>query len=58
MLSAELKADLFIAGHHGSMTSSRESFVAAVSPSVSVISSGPFHCGAVSLPDPETELGA
>lgn len=56
----ELKADVLIAGHHGSKTSSRAEFLAAVRPQVSVISSGPTRYGSVVLPDREISerLGA
>jgi competence protein ComEC len=45
-------ADVLIAGHHGSMSSSRKAFIDAVQPKVSVISSGPKQYGSVVLPDP------
>jgi competence protein ComEC len=48
-----LRADVLIAGHHGSKTSSRADFLAAVRPRVVVISSGPTRYGSVILPDPE-----
>jgi competence protein ComEC len=38
--AAELDADIYQAGHHGSSTSSTEAFVDAVDPEVAVISSG------------------
>lgn len=46
-----IDADVLIAGHHGSKTSSRHKFVSAVSPQLSVISSGPTRYGSVTLPD-------
>ncbi len=49
----EIDADIFVAGHHGSMSSSRSAFVDAVSPKLSIISSGPMRYGSVTLPDPE-----
>ena len=57
---AEIDADVLVAGHHGSLSSSRADFVAAVSPKVSIISSGPFRYGKVTLPDAEVveELAA
>lgn len=55
-----IRADVFVAGHHGSKSSSRKAFVDAVAPKVSVISSGPTVYGKVTLPDPEirAELAA
>ena len=57
---AEIDADVLVAGHHGSLSSSRADFVAAVSPKVSIISSGPFRYGKITLPDAEvvSELAA
>jgi beta-lactamase superfamily II metal-dependent hydrolase len=40
-------------GHHGSKSSTRKAFLDAVSPKVSVISSGPYEYRGVTLPDPE-----
>lgn len=48
-----IRADVLIAGHHGSKSSSRKAFVDAVAPKVSVISSGPTVYAKVTLPDPE-----
>jgi competence protein ComEC len=48
----QIDADVLVAGHHGSMSSSRKAFVDAVSPKVSVISSGPTKYQSVVLPDP------
>ena len=48
---SELRADILIAGHHGSKTSSRTAFLDAVGASVYVISSGPFSYSGVVLPD-------
>ena len=50
---ALLDADVLVVGHHGSKTSSRKAFIDAVTPKISVISSGPMKYGAVTLPDPE-----
>ncbi|NOU33345.1 MAG: MBL fold metallo-hydrolase [Polyangiaceae bacterium] len=49
----KLRADVLIAGHHGSKSSSRKVFVDAVRPKFSVISSGPMQYGKVTLPDAE-----
>lgn len=56
----EIDADILVAGHHGSMSSSRSAFVEAVSPKLSIISSGPMKYSSVTLPDAEvvTELEA
>jgi competence protein ComEC len=50
---AQIRADLLVAGHHGSMSSSRAAFVNAVGAKVFVISSGPNPYGKnrVTLPD-------
>jgi len=48
---ADVAARILIAGHHGSMTSSRIAFLDAVGASVSVISAGPTKYGSVTLPD-------
>lgn len=50
-----LKADVLIAGHHGSKTSSRTAFLDVVGARVFVISSGPHPYQSVHLPDPEIE---
>jgi hypothetical protein len=42
---------MFIAGHHGSRTSSRRAFLDAVMASVYVVSSGPTRYQTVVLPD-------
>jgi beta-lactamase superfamily II metal-dependent hydrolase len=44
-------ADVLIAGHHGSRTSSRDAFLNAVMASVYVVSSGPTKYQTVVLPD-------
>lgn len=49
--AADVKADILIVGHHGSMTSSRDRFMDAVSPRHMVISSGPMKYGTIVLPD-------
>lgn len=51
--SKYLRADILQVGHHGSMTSSRHSFLAAVKPHLALVSSGPKRYGRVTLPDPE-----
>ncbi len=51
--SQELFADIRIAGHHGSSTSSRNALVNAVGATIYVISSGPFPYGGTTLPSPE-----
>lgn len=48
---ANLKADVLIAGHHGSTTSSRRLFLDAVKARYFAISSGPFKYSGVTLPD-------
>jgi hypothetical protein len=55
----ELSAYVLIAGHHGSMISSRKTFLNAVSASTYVIASGPTKYGSITLPDgvSETEPG-
>jgi competence protein ComEC len=51
---SDVKADVLVVGHHGSMTSSRKAFLDAVAASVFVISSGPMPYGQnrTVLPDP------
>ncbi|HEU4611111.1 MAG TPA: MBL fold metallo-hydrolase [Kofleriaceae bacterium] len=53
-----MHADILQVGHHGSLTSSRHAFLAAVKPRYALVSSGPRRYGKVTLPDPEviTEL--
>ncbi len=46
-----LAADVLVAAHHGSRTSSRQAFLDAVMASVYVISSGPTKYATVQLPD-------
>ena len=54
-----LAADVLIAGHHGSLSSSRRAFLDAVMASIYVISAGPTKYHTKILPDPEivAELG-
>jgi len=56
--AADLRSDVLIVGHHGSLTSSRRAFLDKVGASIYVISSGPHPYSKVVLPDPsiETEL--
>lgn len=56
---AEIRADILQVGHHGSMTSSRHDFVAAVKPKLALVSTGPKRYGRVRLPDASVieELG-
>jgi beta-lactamase superfamily II metal-dependent hydrolase len=49
----DIDADLLVVGHHGSTTSSHTAFVDAVTPAISIISSGPVKYHAVRLPEPE-----
>lgn len=49
--SADLRADLLVVAHHGSMSSSRKTFLDAVGAHDFVISSGPQRYGSVTLPD-------
>lgn len=49
----ELRSDVLVVGHHGSLTSSRSAFLDAVSASVFAISSGPYPYKRVRLPDAE-----
>lgn len=49
--NAEIDVDILQVGHHGSLTSSRDEFISAVSPSLAIISAGPKKYGAVTLPD-------
>lgn len=50
---ADLKSDVLVVGHHGSLTSSRRSFLNAVSASIYAVSSGPYPYKRVRLPDGE-----
>ncbi|MBS1118934.1 MAG: exported protein of unknown function [Deltaproteobacteria bacterium] len=49
----EIRADILQVGHHGSKTSSRRDFLAAVHPQLALVSSGPKLYGKVTLPDIE-----
>ncbi|MEH6550081.1 MAG: MBL fold metallo-hydrolase [Pseudomonadales bacterium] len=49
--SSDLKADILVAGHHGSRTSSRTAFLDAVDAQTYIISSGPKKYGRIILPD-------
>jgi competence protein ComEC len=46
-----LAADVLIAAHHGSQTSSRRAFLDAVMATVYVVSSGPMRYSGIQLPD-------
>jgi competence protein ComEC len=49
--AAEIDVDILQVGHHGSMTSSRPDFIAAVSPTWSLIGAGPRRYTGHRLPD-------
>lgn len=49
--AAELRSDILVAGHHGSMTSSRTAFLDAVGATHFVVSAGPTKYATVTLPD-------
>src|SRR3546814_8700087 len=49
--ATNLKADVLVVGHHGSLTSSRTAFLDAVGASIYAISSGPYPYHRVRLPD-------
>lgn len=51
--AADLRSDLLVVGHHGSLTSSRSAFLDAVGASIYAISSGPYPYRRVRLPDQE-----
>lgn len=51
--AADLKSDVLVVGHHGSLTSSRRAFLDAVGASIYAISSGPYPYKSVRLPDAE-----
>ena len=55
---AQLRSDVLVVGHHGSMTSSRSTFLDAVGAAHFIVSSGPRRYSGTVLPDPEviTEL--
>ena len=48
-----IHADILQVGHHGSKTSSRHAFLAAIAPSLALVSSGPKVYGQTVLPDAE-----
>jgi competence protein ComEC len=48
---ALLDVDILQVGHHGSLTSSRAAFLAAVSPRLALVGVGPFKYAKVRLPD-------
>jgi competence protein ComEC len=50
--AAALRADILVAGHHGSTTSSRTAFLDAIGATHFVVSGGPTRYGSVTLPDP------
>src|SRR5262249_21197452 len=51
--ATDIRADILQVGHHGSKTSSRHAFLAAVAPTLALVSSGPKVYGPVVLPDAE-----
>jgi len=51
--STDLKSDVLVVGHHGSLTSSRTAFLDAVGAKIYAISSGPYPYKRVRLPDEE-----
>jgi len=48
-----LRADILVAGHHGSKTSSRTAFLDAIGASQFIVSAGPTKYATVTLPDRE-----
>ncbi len=48
-----IRSDILQVGHHGSLTSTRGGFLAAVAPALALVSAGPKRYGSVVLPDPE-----
>lgn len=48
-----LRADILVAGHHGSKTSSRTAFLDAIGASHYIVSAGPTRYATVTLPDRE-----
>lgn len=48
-----VRADILQVGHHGSKTSSRRAFLAAVKPRLALVSAGPKQYRSITLPDPE-----
>jgi beta-lactamase superfamily II metal-dependent hydrolase len=51
--AAQLRSDILVAPHHGSMTSSRSAYIAAVRASEYIVSAGPTKYSKVVLPDKE-----
>lgn len=51
--AAALRADILVAGHHGSKTSSRTAFLDAIGASHFIVSAGPTKYASVTLPDRE-----
>lgn len=49
--AAALRSDILVAGHHGSMTSSRTAFLDAIGATHFIVSGGPTRYGSVTLPD-------
>ncbi|MEA3066398.1 MAG: competence protein ComEC [Sphingomonadales bacterium] len=49
--AAQLRSDILVAPHHGSMTSSRSKYIAAVHASEYLVSAGPTKYSTVVLPD-------
>lgn len=49
--SAELRADVLVVGHHGSMTSSRTALLDKIQASIFLVSAGPTKYQTVTLPD-------
>jgi beta-lactamase superfamily II metal-dependent hydrolase len=49
--AAALRSEILVAGHHGSMTSSRTAFLDAVGAHDYIVSAGPTRYGSVTLPD-------
>ena len=47
----DLRADILVVGHHGSMTSSRTAFLDPVGAQTFIVSAGPTRYGSVVLPD-------
>lgn len=47
----QLRSEIIVAGHHGSMTSSRAAFLDAVRATHFIVSAGPTRYGSVVLPD-------
>ena len=53
--AADLRSDVLVVGHHGSLTSSRQEFLNQVQASTFIISSGPHPYSKVVLPDAAIE---